>query len=345
MYVLLDSCIWIKERGLTTNLGTATRFFIRDSAAVLAIPEVVRYEAANQLVTMFLKERDRARRGGGALALAMGQGKFTSNLPADELIRSRVSDLLDPDDAERIAIPISVEASRSAIVCAAEGRVPAGVRDGVIWQGCLGLLDRADVHFVTRDAGYYRDRDRTHLNQMLRDEADQRKHALEVHSGLDKMLESLESAHSDLVLDELDEEFVFEEIMNDQHDWIRELIGEEEGGILGEHFDDAKIESAYPTSGRHRVVLEVRMEWSFDGGDPEDGGRGQGGVTGRFFCLLDRSTDTLKPIELHELDVDGGGGYWFPGSFSGEEGVMRLVRVDDQGRKVRLRPMVRPDYV
>lgn len=334
MYVLLDSCIWIKEQGLTSNLGTVTRFFIRDSGARLAIPEVVRHEVKNALVSALRSHRDKALSSGRRVLAAMGENHPRLSLPTAEQIESRVSQMLTELDCETVDVPVSLEAARSAIERATEKRVPIGVRDGVIWQNCLELLAAADVHLVTQDEQFYADRTRTRLAPALSAEIEQTNHSLSVHSGLDKLLEALEAAQTDLVLAELDEQLIIEQILDEVHERVREIV-EDEGLPLGE-FDDASVDSAYRTSERHEVVLVVSVGWPCNGGDWEDGGA-DGHVSATVYCLLDRPTNQVSRIEISDLDVLCGD-YFASTSFPDSDAVWQLVRVDAQGQKMRLEP-------
>ncbi len=337
MYVLLDSCIWIKEQGLTSNLGTATRFLIRDSGAQLAIPEVVRHEVTNGLVSALRSHRDKALRSGRRLLAAMGENEPRLSLPTVEEIQLRVSQMLDELDCETVDVPISLEPARSAIVRAAEKRVPTGVRDGVIWQNCLDLLGTSDVHLVTQDGQFYEDRARSRLAPSLSQEAELKNHSLSVHSGLDRLLDALEATQTDLVLDQLDEELIIEQVLDEVHEWVREMV-EDEGIPLGE-FDDANVDTAYRTSERHEVVLVVSVEWPCGGGHWEDGGA-QGRVRATVYGLLDRPTNQVRRIELSDLDVDCGD-YSASMSFPDSDAVWRLIRVDAQGRRMQLEPRLR----
>lgn len=337
MYLLLDSCIWIKEQGLTSNLGTVTRFFLRDSGAQLAIPEVVRHEVKCGLAKVLLSHRDKALSSSHRLLTAMSEAEPHLSLPTVEEIRSRVSEMLDDLDFETVDLPVSSEAARSAIVRATEKRVPTGVRDGIIWQNCLELLEAADVHLVTQDQQFYADKTRTRLAPSLSEEAEQGNHSLSVYSGLDKLLEALEAAQTELVLDELDEQLIIEQVLDEVHEWVREIV-EAEGLPLGE-FDDASVDSAYRTSERHEVVLVVSVGWPCNGGDWEDGGS-DGHVGATIYCLLDRPTNQVRRIELSDLNVHCGE-YSASTSFPDSDTVWRLVRVDAQGRKMRLEPRLR----
>ena len=339
MYLLLDSCIWIKEQGLTSNLGAAARFLIRDSGATLAIPEVVRHEAKNGLVSVLRSHRDKALSSGRRVLAAMSEDEPRLSLPTAEEIELRVSQMLNELDFETVDVPLSLEAARSAIVRAAEKRVPTGVRDGVIWQNCLELLDTADVHFVTQDEGFYADRTRTSLAPSLSEEAKQRNHSLKVHSGLDTMLKALQDARTEVVFAEDEEQLLIEQVLDEVDDWVRDIVAED-GLPLGD-FDDANVESVYPaTSEPHReLVVEISVRWPCGGGDWDDGGW-DGSVSATVYGLLDRPTNRLRRIELRDLEIDAGD-YWGSMSFPEADAVWRLVRVDAQGQKMRLEPKLR----
>ena len=342
MYVVLDSCIWIKERGLTSNLGAAARFFMRDIEATLAIPEVVRHEVNSRLVSALRGDRDKALSSSSRLLVAMGKDEPRLPLPTPDEIQARVSQMLDDFDFETEDVPISLEAARSAVVRATGKRLPARVRDGIIWQNCLALLDSADVHFVIQDSGFYAGKkERTYLEPSLSEEAELRKHSLTVHSGLDTMLNALQAARTDVVFDEDEEQLLIEQVLGEVEDWVRDMVGES-GLPLGE-LDEAEVESVYPaTSEPHReLVVEIGVRWRCGGGDWDDGGW-EGSVSATAYGLLDRPTNSLRRVELRDLVVDAGD-YWESMSFPEAEAVRQLVRVDSRGQKIRLEPRIRFD--
>ena len=49
MIILIDTNTWISELGLNSPRGAATRFFIKQNKARVALPEVVRLETEHHL--------------------------------------------------------------------------------------------------------------------------------------------------------------------------------------------------------------------------------------------------------------------------------------------------------
>jgi hypothetical protein len=53
--VVFDTNVWISDLALTSNVGSAVRFFLREHKARVGLPEVVRLETEIHLRTALLK--------------------------------------------------------------------------------------------------------------------------------------------------------------------------------------------------------------------------------------------------------------------------------------------------
>lgn len=62
MIVIFDTNVWISDLALTSNVGSAVRFFLRERNARIGLPEVVRLETEFHLRTTII-----SRRYGGAI--------------------------------------------------------------------------------------------------------------------------------------------------------------------------------------------------------------------------------------------------------------------------------------
>ncbi len=71
--IVLDSNIWLKEQVLRHNIGSVVRFYLRQHAARVVVPEVVRLEVEFHLVREPIDLAAEIRKGHAGLLRAVGQ--------------------------------------------------------------------------------------------------------------------------------------------------------------------------------------------------------------------------------------------------------------------------------
>lgn len=193
MYVVLDSNIWLSELGLNTPRGAAARFFLKQSGAKLAVPEIVRTEVETNLrnsLTNFASEITKNHR---QLLAVFGQLKEVV-LPSHEQIIERAQSTFNDVKVEMIEVPFSLESARASLEKVFEKAPPNGpnnqqFKDGVIWADCMKLLAQDDVRFVTEDKAFYRDRQyEKGLADNLQKEAELHPHRFAIFPSLNDLL-------------------------------------------------------------------------------------------------------------------------------------------------------------
>ena len=119
------------------------------------------------------------------------------DLPSDDEINNKATDILNSLDVHIQEIPFSFDAAKSSFLKIIDEQPPSSkknqqFKDGVIWANCLGLLNEADVYFVTEDKSFYKDRDYEKgpaLN--LQEETEKYPHNLTLISNLGKLLDDI----------------------------------------------------------------------------------------------------------------------------------------------------------
>ena len=162
MIVVLDTNIWLSELGLNSALGAATRFFLKQKNAIVALPEVVRLETQRNFCMKlggFVKEIEASFR---QLLAIFGRLKEVV-LPDDTAIASKVSELFAQTGVELLEVKFSLESARDSFLKTIEKTPPSDrsqeFKDGVLWTDCLNLLKSDDVYLVTSDKAFYKDRE------------------------------------------------------------------------------------------------------------------------------------------------------------------------------------------
>lgn len=195
MYVVLDSNVWIAEMGLNSGLGAATRFFIGQQAATIAIPEVVRLETEAHLRANLISHIEAISTNYSKILSVFGKLKEIV-LPEDEAVEAIVADVFQNLGVPVDEIPFSLDSATNSFNKIINKSPPSQksqqFKDGVIWANCLGLLDSADVHLVTKDKAFYKGMDlKQGLDHQLLAEASKKPHHLHIYPELTGLLQSI----------------------------------------------------------------------------------------------------------------------------------------------------------
>lgn len=161
MIVVLDSNVWLSELGLRSGAAAAVRFFLNQSGAQIAVPEVVRLEVRYNLVKRLGTHAQEIRDNYRQLLTAFGKLREIV-LPTEEEIQAKVEELFSSLGVLQQQIPFSLESARSALFKAIQKQSPCDktqeFKDAVIWADCVSLLATDEVVLVTNDKAFYRDR-------------------------------------------------------------------------------------------------------------------------------------------------------------------------------------------
>jgi hypothetical protein len=197
MFIVLDTNIWVKELGLNSTLGAATRFYVREKNARLVLPEVVRLEAS----THFRRElRDFVRAIGEnhrKLLTIFGSLREVV-LPDDAEVEAKVTEIFANVGVEILEIPFSIESARDSFLKTIVKEPPSDqnqqFKDGVLWADCRKLLDVDDVYLVTADKAFYSAREYdSGLAKNLQAEISGAKHSFRLFSSVEGLLTEIKS--------------------------------------------------------------------------------------------------------------------------------------------------------
>jgi hypothetical protein len=202
MYIVLDSNIWLSELGLNTSKGAATRFYVKQKQAKLALPEIIKEEVERNLYNALSIHSDDIKKNHRQLLAVFGQLKEVV-LPSEEDIKTRADSLFNEVKVELLQIPFTLESAKSSLNKINDKKPPSDksqqFKDGVIWADCMNLLENDDVFLVTEDKAFFHDRSyKSGLAANLRDEASTSANEFKIYSSLTELLEEIKT---DVVID------------------------------------------------------------------------------------------------------------------------------------------------
>lgn len=256
MIVVLDSNIWLSELGLNSARGAATKFFVKQKSARIALPEVVRLETEhhlrNNLKGYISKMQDSHRQ----LLTVFGKLKEVV-LPDEEEIEKKVRELFCNMDVELIEVPFSLESAKQSFLKIVDKLPPSDHKqqfnDGVLWSDCVKLLEQDDVYLVTSDKAFYKDRNSTKgLAPNLAEEISQAKHSVKLVSSLLELLQELQTEVT------VNEEALAEAFFDKNQQSINDILSRN-GFELGKRLRVNK--TLYATERPSFLYIEFTMEY------------------------------------------------------------------------------------
>jgi len=162
MTVIFDTNVWISDLALTSNIGSAVRFFLREQNARIGLPEVIRLETEHNLRAKVNEHIDTIRSNHRQLLSVFGKLKELA-LPAEEEVEALVQGIFGALRVDIHEFPFELDSARGSFLRAVTKSPPSDrsqqFKDGVLWEDCLKILADDDVYLVTADKAFYESRD------------------------------------------------------------------------------------------------------------------------------------------------------------------------------------------
>jgi hypothetical protein len=269
MYVVLDSNVWISELGLNSGLGAATRFFIRQQSARLAVPEVVLQETEAHLREELTTYIGTIQKNYSKLLSVFGKLKEVV-LPTAEDVELVIAGLFEDLGVPFQVIPFTLESAQASYQKILLKQPPSHksqqFKDGVIWADCLVLLEQADVHLVTKDRAFYKNMEaKQGLAPELNAEVAQKKHSLHIYSELSDLLESIR------VDVEIDQTNLLDTFMAEHRESVERMLGR-----FGFAIHNVSSFSARPFATGSPKALHIEFDYEIECEPTIDDGRRDG---------------------------------------------------------------------
>ncbi len=206
MIVVFDTNIWKSDLYRRSGASLAIRFWLRQSGAIVAIPEVIKLEIESELradlTTWVTSIRDTHRQ-----LLGVFRTLKEVILPNDAEISRVVQDATKTLDVSTTEIPFSQKSAYHAFLKVIRKEAPCATKqqfkDAVIWHDCLELAKKDNVVLVTNDRAFYKNSKITEgLAANLEQEASECPYAITIVQELSQLLNQITDKR-----DPLDDEF------------------------------------------------------------------------------------------------------------------------------------------
>ena len=196
--LVLDSCTFIAEAGLTSRGASALKHYLYSRGTQLVALQVVAEECESKLALIAKGRKSKVEEQLEWLGRFLGRVSGWQ-APSDDSIKERAKVLANAEHLGAIAIPeTEMVRERAESRCRAE-RPPSHLRrelgDCSIWEQCLELLADHDVVFVSGDGDFRGHDRRDELHPQLRAETEEvgAGRNLTFHPSMESLLSELRS--------------------------------------------------------------------------------------------------------------------------------------------------------
>ena len=162
MIVVFDTNVWISNLALTSNVGSAVRFYLREHKAHIGLPEVVKLETEVHLCTTLNDHIQEIQSSHRQLLAVFGRLKEVV-LPTTEEVEALISRVFSSLGVEIEEIPFTLDSAKASLIRTVKKVPPSDknqqFKDGVLWEDCLTMLKKEPVFLVSDDRAFYKSRD------------------------------------------------------------------------------------------------------------------------------------------------------------------------------------------
>jgi hypothetical protein len=162
MIVIFDTNVWISDLALTSNVGSAVRFYLREQKARIGLPEVVRLETEVHLRTTLTDHINDIQSSHRQLLAVFGRLKEVV-LPIGEEVEALISKVFSNLGVQIQEFPFTLKSAKASLIRAVRKLPPSDrnqqFKDGVLWEDCLVMLQNEPVFLVTDDRAFYKNRE------------------------------------------------------------------------------------------------------------------------------------------------------------------------------------------
>jgi hypothetical protein len=256
MFIVFDSNIWRSEMGLNSTKGAATRFFINQKRAKVALPEVIKLETEHVLRTEIKNNIAEIMRNHRQLLTIFGRMKEVV-LPDDKTIEETVKNIFSQAKIEIVEIPFSFESAKNSLMKIVDRQPPSNTteefRDGVMWADCLSLLKSDDVYLVTNDTHFYDSRSHEKgLAKNLAYEASLYEKSIKIFPGISELIAEIKA---DVKIDSRD---LVDAFIQNNRESIAGVLGRNNFEMTGEPFVTSNL---YVTEDPNRLYIEFEIQY------------------------------------------------------------------------------------
>lgn len=195
MCAVLDTNIWRSSHLLSDPVSASFLFALENVGGKLGMPEVIEREVFKHGATMGREARESIEKHLRTIRALVGQSPGIA-LPSDrqfqEAVRTRLSALEDRFHRIPFTTDVALRALDRVDLKKPPSHAGQQYKDCAIWETCLDLATKFDVHLATADKAFY---DQTNfargLEGRLRQELDTSGLTVTLHASLDSLVATL----------------------------------------------------------------------------------------------------------------------------------------------------------
>jgi hypothetical protein len=290
--VVVDTNEWIATRWFSTPIGEAFQGFIGTGKVRFAIPEVLQIEIDKHQERLILDLVDQTT---SLLEYIERLSGITQKKPSPDDITSALTDRLSPLCEAAIRLRVTQEHARSALKRINDESPPNGpknqqAKDSLQWEACLDLSEKYHVSFITRDGGFYLDRDpRKGLARNLAAEPAVQLGRLVVYPSIEEFLSAVQSESRVIPPVEIDS--LVEEKCRDYLK-ANPNIGHDEKATLKEA--DVRVR-AFPADAPNQLTIAFTVRFKTEYKQRTEAGWAE--LNGE--CIYDRALHQVRKFQIH----------------------------------------------
>ena len=189
-YVVLDTNVWVyTTRLLSTALGASLLYSVSRSQHSIYIPYVIEMEVRKHIAKLLREAVSQIDTGYRTVQVIMGV-RDDYQVPTENQVLARLDQRLSELGSTVVRGEFTFEDAKNALARVIDGTPPNSERDqqfkdSAVWEELIRLASSSQVHFVTEDKAFFKDRDPSKgLADNLREEAAQPSGALTPHFSL-----------------------------------------------------------------------------------------------------------------------------------------------------------------
>lgn len=164
--IIVDTNIWYSSELLKSQEGASLVYALARQGGVIGLPEVVELELQQQVEEMGDKASKDYLRGGRTLTNLIGSSVIPIvPTPTKDDLKKALDARLTELSPVLVHVPLCIESVKDALKMVNANLPPNGpknnqqFKDSVIWQDTLRLSEDYIVHLLTRDSGFFENRD------------------------------------------------------------------------------------------------------------------------------------------------------------------------------------------
>ena len=197
MIVVFDTNVWISDLALTSRVGSAVRFYLRERKARIGLPEVVKLETQVHLRTFLSEHIQKVQSSHRQLLAVFGQLKEVV-LPTAEEVETLIAQVFSNLGVRIEEIPFTLDSAKASLIRTIKKLPPSNkkqeFKDGVLWADCLTMLKKEEVFLVSHDTAFYKSRNTSlGLADELRQDLDGCPNEFRIFPALGDLLSQIET--------------------------------------------------------------------------------------------------------------------------------------------------------